>query len=122
MSEFDPYFEQFRLNFLIRQHRDVAYMNGMVVFCSEADEDRISGASWIFEGNYFDFFRESGFKLMLMELLDQLIRYRAMHDVMPHKEGIVRFGDGSPTIEWLEYGSTHLTNPDLEYRPIHKGD
>ena len=38
MSEFDPQFEPFRLDFLLRQHPSVACMNGMVVFASEGGE------------------------------------------------------------------------------------
>ncbi|MDG4868663.1 hypothetical protein P8631_11690 [Guyparkeria sp. 1SP6A2] len=121
MSEFDPHFEPFRLNFLLRQHPEVADMKGEVVFASEQEEDRISGATWSFDGDYFAYFRDSGFKLKLMELLDQLIQYRAMHRASPWKEGIAWLRDGKLSIEWLEHGSTHLTNPDLEYRPADEG-
>lgn len=121
MTEFDPHFEPFRLNFLLRQHPEVEDMKGEVVFAAEQEEDRISGATWSFDGDYFAYFRDSGFKLKLMELLDTLIQYRAMHVASPWKEGIVWFRDGKLSIEWLEHGSTHLTNPDLEYRPADEG-
>lgn len=93
-----------------------------MVFAAEQEEGRISGASWSFDGDYFAYFRDSGFKLKLMELLDQLIQYRAMHAASPWKEGIVWFRGGKLSIEWLEHGSTHLTNPDLEYTPATNGD
>lgn len=109
MSNFDQNFESTRLGMLAQQHPDIVKTTGEVVFCAEEDEDRLSGASWTFENDVFDQASESGFKLHLMELLDSFIQYRGQCNELPKKEGVVRFGHGQMTIEWLPDGSTHLS-------------
>ncbi|WP_412852487.1 hypothetical protein [Ectothiorhodospira shaposhnikovii] len=77
---------------------------------AEDDEDRLSGTSWTLEEDIFDQVTESGFKLHLIELLDDFIAHRGQCNELPKKEGIVRFGDGVLSIEWLPDGSTHLSD------------
>ena len=103
MSNFDKNFEAARLAMLAKQHSDIVKVTGEVVFCAEDDEDRLSGTSWTLEEDIFDQVTESGFKLHLIELLDDFIAHRGQcnGNVLPKKEGIVRFGGGDLSIEWL---------------------
>lgn len=109
MSNFDHNFESTRLVMLAQQYPDIVKATGEVVFCAEDKEDRLSGASWTLEDDLFDQVSESGFKLHLMELLDNLIQYRGQCNELPKKEGIVRFGGSKINLEWLPDGSTHLS-------------
>jgi len=110
MSYFDPNFESTRLRMLAQQHPGIVKVKGEVVFNAEDDEDRLSGTSWTLEEDVFDQITESGFKLHLIELLDNFIQYRGQYNERPKKEGIVKFGSGELEIEWLPDGSTHLSN------------
>jgi len=101
MSNFDKNFEAARLAMLAKQHSDIVKVTGEVVFCAEDDEDRLSGTSWTLEEDIFDQVTESGFKLHLIDLLDDFIAHRGQCNVLPKKEGIVRFGGGDLSIEWL---------------------
>lgn len=109
MSNFDPNFEGDRLATLAQQHPDIVDVKGEVVFKAEDNEDRLSGTSWTLEKDISDQVSESGFKLHLIELLDNFVAYRGQCYETPRKEGIVRFGDGALNIEWLPEGSTHLS-------------
>ena len=117
MSDFDAGYERFRLNLLASQFPFVCQTKGEVVFLSEEVSDGAYASTWAFEADIFGLIRESGFKTRLLALLDALILYRSSHGVEPYKEGIVQFGDGRIRIEWLPYGSTHLSNRALEYEP-----
>lgn len=110
MSNFDESFENTRLVMLAQQHPDIVKGTGEVVFCAEDEEDRLSGASWSLEDDLFDQVSESGFKLDMMELIDNFIQYRGQCNELPKREGVVRFGGGEISIEWLPDGSTHLSN------------
>lgn len=109
MSSFDHNFEGARLGMLAYQHPEIVKTTGEVIFCAEEDEDRLSGASWTLEDDVFDQVSESGFKLHLMELLDNFIQYRGQCNELPKKEGVVRFSGGELSIKWLPNGSTHLS-------------
>ncbi|MFZ2289182.1 MAG: hypothetical protein WAV92_05875 [Halopseudomonas yangmingensis] len=108
MSNFDQNFEAARLVMLAKQHPDIVKTAGEVAFRAEDGEDRLSGTSWTLEDDIFDQVTESGFKLHLIELLDGFIAHRGQCNELPKKEGIVRFGGGDLSIEWLPDGSTHL--------------
>lgn len=110
MSNFDHNFEVARLDMLAKQHSDVVKVAGEVVFRAEDDEDRLSGTSWTLKDDIFDQVTDSGFKIHLIELLDNFIEYRGQCNKLPKKEGVVRFGGGDLSIEWLPDGSTHLSN------------
>jgi len=76
----------------------------------------LSGTSWTLDDDIFDQVDWSGFKLHLLELLDAFIEYRGQCNVLPKKEGVVRFGNGDLSIEWLPDGSTHLSGHlDMEH-------
>jgi hypothetical protein len=114
MSNFDQSFEHTRLNMLAQQHAEIVKTTGEVIFYAEEDEDRLSGASWRLEDDVFDEVSKSGFKLHLMELLDNFIQYRGQCNELPKKEGVVRFSGGELSIEWLPDGSTHLSGHSSE--------
>ncbi|MBE0436970.1 MAG: hypothetical protein IBX56_14335 [Methylomicrobium sp.] len=98
MSNFDQTFESTRLAMLAKQHPDIVKKKGKVVFRAEDD--------------VFDQATESGFKLLLMQLIDIFIQYRGQCNQFPRKEGVVRFRAGEISIEWLPDGSTHLSERD----------
>jgi len=104
MSNFDKNFEANCLAILAKQHPDVVKVTGEVVFRAEDDEDLLSVTRWKVQDEIFEMATESGFKLYL----NNFIRYRGQCNELPKKEGVVRFGDGGLSIEWLPDGSTHL--------------
>jgi len=110
MSNFDPNFESTRLGMLAQQHPEIVKVKGEVVFCAEDDEDRLSGTSWTLAEDGFNQVKETGFKLHLIELIDNFIQYRGQCNELPKKEGVVRFGSDELNIEWLPDGSTHLSH------------
>ncbi|WP_458734810.1 hypothetical protein [Zobellella taiwanensis] len=109
MSNFDENFEAVRLAMLAKQHPDIVKVAGEVIFCAEENEERLSSTSWTLEDYIFDRVTESGFKLHLLELLDDFIEYRSQCNKLPRRKGIIRFGDGNLSIEWLPDGFTHLS-------------
>lgn len=109
MPNFDQNFEVTRLTMLAKQYPEIVKATGEVIFCAEDNEDRLSGTRWKVEDSIFEQATESGFKVHLIELLDNFIEYRGRCNELPKKEGVVRFGDGSLNIEWLPDGSTVLS-------------
>ncbi|MEM0514488.1 hypothetical protein WCN91_03390 [Pseudoalteromonas sp. YIC-827] len=108
MPNFVQDFESTRLVMLAKQYPEVVKAYGEVVFCAQDSEARLSGTRWTIEDDIFEQATESGFKVHLIELLDNFIEYRAQCNELPKKEGVVRFGNGGLKIEWLPDGSTHL--------------
>ena len=109
MPNFDQNFEATRLTMLAKQYPEIVKATCEVIFCAEDNEDRLSGTRWKVEDSIFEQATESGFKVHLIELLDNFIEYRGRCNELPKKEGVVRFGDGSLNIEWLPDGSTELS-------------
>ncbi|MBE0509065.1 MAG: hypothetical protein IBX50_20505 [Marinospirillum sp.] len=101
MTIFDENHEGARLSMLAKQYPAIVNTTGEVLFHAEEQEDRLSGTSWTLADDLFDQVTDSGFKLHLIELLDQLIEYRGQCNKAPRKEGVVRFGGGQIIIEWL---------------------
>lgn len=109
MPNFDQNFEATRLTMLAKQYPEIVKATGEVIFCAEDNEDRLSGTRWKVEDSIFEQATQSGFKVHLIELLDNFIEYRGRCNELPKKEGVVRFGDGSLNIKWLPDGSTELS-------------
>lgn len=109
MPNFDQNFEATRLAMLAKQYPEIVKSNGEVLFHAEDDESRLSSTRWTIEDNFFEQATESGFKVHLIELLDDFIEYRGQCNELPKKEGVVRFGDGGLNIDWLPDGSTELS-------------
>lgn len=110
MSNFDKFFEAKRLAMLAKQYPEIVKANGKVLFCAEDNEDRLNISRWKVEDDIFEQATESGFKVHLIELLDNFIEYRGQCNEQPRKEGVVSFGDGGLSIEWQPDGSTDLSN------------
>ena len=110
MPNFDQNFEATRLTMLAKQYPEIVKATGEVIFCAEDNEDRLSITRWKIEDDIFEEATKSGFKVHLIELLDNFIQYRDQCSELPKKEGVVRFGDGGLNIEWLPDGSTDLSN------------
>ena len=109
MLNFDQDFEATRLAMLAKQYPEIVKVGGEVVFCAEDNEDRLSGTRWKIKDDIFKQATESGFKVHLIELLDNFVEYRGQFNELPKKEGVVRFGNGCLNIEWLPDGSTELS-------------
>jgi hypothetical protein len=109
MPNFDQDFEATRLTMLAKQYPEIVKATGEVIFCAEDNEARLSGTRWKVEDGVFEQATESGFKVHLIELLDNFIEYRGQCNELPKKEGVIRFGDGGLNIEWLPDGSTELS-------------
>ncbi len=99
-GEFDENFESMPLRKLAKQFPEFVESAGEVTFFAD-EEGRLSGARWSMESALYAQANKLGFKLLLMELLDALIRYRAQCNQLSRKKGIVCFGGGAISIEWL---------------------
>jgi len=102
METFDPEFEQMRLEMLAMQYPDMVVVRGKVTFFAMDDEDRIAKTRWELEKDIFDELTDSGFKIHLINLLDDFIVYRARCKKSPRKRGVVSFENGVIGIEWLK--------------------
>ena len=109
MPNFDQNFEATRLTMLAKQYPEIVKATGEVIFCAEDNEDRLSGTRWKVEDGIFEQATKSGFKVHLIELIDNFIEYRCQCNELPNKEGVVRFSGGEISIEWLPDGSTDLS-------------
>ncbi len=109
MITFDQDFEATCLAMLAKQYPEIMNADGKVVFCAEDNEDRLSGTRWKVEDDIFNQATESGFKVHLIELLDNFIEYRGKCAELPKKEGIVQFGNAQINVNWLPNGSTELS-------------
>ena len=98
MPNFDQDFETTCLTMLAQQYPEIVKATGEVIFCAEDNEDRLSITRWKIEDNIFEEATESGFKVHLIELLDNFIEYRGQYNELPKKEGVVRLGDGGLSI------------------------
>lgn len=94
-------FAQYRLTQLTDQLLSETSISGDIVFLADEDEGRISGATWRFEEADQAVLKESGFKFLLMELLDILIQFRLSQGYSETLNGIVHLDNSSPEIEWL---------------------
>lgn len=112
MSSFDPNFESIRLNMLAQQYKELLEIEGKVTFCAAEEEDCISVTTWTLEEDKCEQVRDSGIKIELIELLDIFIMYRSQCNQLPKREGIVRFGNGELSIEWMPDGFYESINWD----------
>lgn len=105
---YDPSFDQFRLDQLADQCLSGNSGEGMVIFLSDSDDNRLDVTSWWFEDEDAKAkLMKSEFKLYLVELLDNLLVYRAQHNQPYASQGVVRISDNRMSIEWL-------SRPDAE--------
>lgn len=97
---FDPDFDTRQLDRLASQYLQGTTVNGKVVFFTD-DENRLSHATWRFEDTEHDRLRELGFKFALMDVLDNLVAYRAREGQPNASQGVVSIAGSAVTIEWL---------------------
>jgi hypothetical protein len=97
----DQSFAQNRLLQLAEQLLKETTITGDLVFFVDEDEGRIGGATWRFEDGDQTLLKDSGFKFMLMELLDSLILRRASEESTDSLNGVVHLEQSSPSIQWL---------------------
>lgn len=98
---YDANFDQARLDQLAEQYLTDSRAEGRVFFMSDSDENRLDHARWQLEEADHDAFKNSGFKMHLMELLDTLLLYRAKHDKPNAGQGVVKIRENKLAIEWL---------------------
>lgn len=96
----DSSFAQNRLVQLTEQLLSGRPVTGDIIFLADEEAPEVSGATWRFEDDDHAFLKESGFRFMLMELLDTLIRHRAEEGQSP-LQGIIHLENSSPSIDWL---------------------
>jgi hypothetical protein len=94
-------FAQNRLLQLAEQLLKETSITGDLVFFADEDEGGISGATWRFEDGDHTLLKDSGFKCMLMELLDSLIHHRASEKSTDTLNGVIHLEKSSPSIQWL---------------------
>lgn len=101
MTDYDPDFEQMRLEMLARQNPEIGQVQGKVIFFAEDDEDRISWSRWFLEDDRVGALcSETGFTTDLMNFLDICIQYRGQCNQLPRKAGVVLFSEDKWRIEW----------------------
>lgn len=111
--DYDASFESSRLIQLTEQLLSGTSISGDILFYADKEDCSISGATWRFEDEDHAKLKESGFKYMLMELLDTLIQYRARHQFTETLDGLVHLENSSADIQWLlaeEVESRRLTD------------
>lgn len=94
-------FDQNRLNQLTEQLLSETPVTGDIVFFADEDAVGISGATWRFEDEDHALLQDCGFKFMLMELLDILIKHRASKGHKNTLNGRVQLNASSSGIHWL---------------------
>lgn len=98
---YDPDFDQTRLDQLAGQFLEGSSAEGMVIFFSDSEDNRLDLSTWRIEEEDKARFKESGFKVYLLELLDSLLVYRARHNQPNASQGVIHINSGKLEIEWL---------------------
>lgn len=99
---YDPNFDQIRLDQLAEQCLINSSAKGQVIFLSDSEDNRLDVASWRFERDHdIEVLQESGFNNLLMELLDSLLIYRAQHRQNNSRQGVVYVDNGELHLEWI---------------------
>lgn len=94
-------FAQNRLNQLTEQLLSETPVTGDIIFSADEDACGVSGATWRFEDKDHTLLKDCGFRFMLMELLDVLIKHRTNEGHRDTLNGIVHLEKSSPGIHWL---------------------
>lgn len=102
--EFDPEFEGQRLNQLVNQLISSDEITGNIVFGCIGEDSTGIHSTWFFEKNIYATLKESGFKDMLISLLDVLIRYRTSFNMQHANEGVIKLHNSTATLTWLKNG------------------
>lgn len=100
-TNFDHTFENKRLDMLKHQFFSNMDVSGEILFRSLDDDHRIDSARFIFDDEINSYIKSSGFKNLIMVLLDDLSSYRYSHTIFPCNGGIVTINHSEISINWL---------------------
>lgn len=103
-SEFDYAFENMRLHHLLHQLHPNEEVTGKVIFGCDENENTHGYSSWFFNDDINSQLSESGFKMMLIHLIDALIEYRRSFFHHGFREGVISINGSKIRIEWLDDG------------------
>lgn len=99
---YDDSFDQTRLDQLAEQHLGNASLKGRILFFGAPEENRLDLATWQLNTDEdYEAIKGSGFKVQMMELLDTLLTYHALHNRPNACQGVVYAENGKLSIEWL---------------------
>tara|TARA_R110001599_G_scaffold43640_1_gene130558 strand:- start:335 stop:673 length:339 start_codon:yes stop_codon:yes gene_type:complete len=99
---YDPTFDQARLDQLADQCLADNSGAGKVIFLSDDEDNRLELTSWRFEDEEAQArLMKSEFKLYLLELLDTLLVYRAQHKQPNASQGVVSVCQNQMTVQWV---------------------
>lgn len=98
---YDASFAQTRLSQLTEQLLSGTSISGDIFFIADDEDGGVLGSTWMFEKEDSGMLKERNYKFMLMELLDDLIRYRASHNYTDTLCGVVRLNNSQADLRWL---------------------
>lgn len=99
--DYDPTFDQMRLDQLAAQCLTGSTAQGQVVFLSDSEDNRLDVSTWLVDEEDRAGFKASGFQGYLLELLDTLLVYRWQHRQPNASQGVVYIEQGTLRLEWL---------------------
>lgn len=101
---YDASFAHTKLSQLTEQLLSGTYISGDILFIADDEDGGVLGSTWIFEDEDSGLLKERNYKFMLMELLDDLIRYRASHNYTGSLCGVVRLNNSKADLQWMPEG------------------
>lgn len=111
---YDPDFDQIRLDQLAGQFLEGSSAEGMVIFFSDSDDNRLDVSTWRIDDEDNAKFKATGFKIYLLELLDTLLVYRAQHNQRNASQGVIYINKGKLEIEWVsKEKAERLRHPEV---------
>lgn len=103
-SYFDPRFEESRINQLVKQFLLTEEIQGTVVFGCLEKVNILTYSSWFFDNDTNENLKESGFRDLLLRLIDNLREYRASFNLPFARDGVIEIYQSSASISWLKDG------------------
>ena len=101
---YDAAFAHTRLSQLTEQLLSGTHISVDILFIADEEDGGVLGSTWIFEDEDSGILKERNFKFMLMELLNDLIRYRASHNYTDTLCGAIRLNNSHADLRWLPEG------------------
>lgn len=99
---YDPNFDQARLDQLAGQCLTNNTAQGKVIFLSDAEDNSLDIASWRFEDSEeMEALMKSEFKIYLTGLLDKLMIYRAEHNQPNARQGVLYVDGTRLELRWV---------------------
>lgn len=97
--------EQVPLEALLSIYRLPEDLRGELTFAALGDEARLDVASPFFQGEGYEELKRIGLRDALLTWLDKLMIQRAAEGQHPHRDGVLRLGDGRAVVQWLPEGA-----------------